>query len=196
MNDTLTLRDIDDYVEALLAFLPTQSQIQMIEDYSSIIENNLQYQRIVRRKLRIARSHNVFDNVNIEELQSESKSKFISIMDIIERTLEDYKIHVKNQLETTFTISRKVSFALTRGDSVDEKHVTVGYDPERLTFILTVDSKMAELYEFVLIIDGKEVKPSHIDYESDTYISFENIEQDQKFEIEIRNKKIIQQDNG
>ena len=59
MNDTLTLRDIDDYVEALLAFLPTQSQIQMIEDYSSIIENNLQYQRIVRRKLRIARSHKI-----------------------------------------------------------------------------------------------------------------------------------------
>ena len=120
MNDTLTLRDIDDYVEALLAFLPTQSQIQMIEDYSSIIENNPQYQRIVRRKLRIARSHNVFDNVNIEELHLESESKFISIMDIIERKLEDYKIHVKNQLETTFTISRKVSFALTRGDSVDE----------------------------------------------------------------------------
>ena len=76
MKQTLTLEDIDDYVKALTAFLPTPDQRQMIEEYASIIEKNPQYQIVVQRELNLIGVPDAF-----------LKPQTICISDIIENKL-------------------------------------------------------------------------------------------------------------
>ena len=54
MKQTLTLEEIDDYVQALTAFLPTPAQRKLIQEYQYAIEKNPQYQVLIQRKLAIA----------------------------------------------------------------------------------------------------------------------------------------------
>ena len=51
MKQTLTLEDIDDYVQALTAFLPTPAQRKLIQEYQYAIEKNPQYQVLDSKKI-------------------------------------------------------------------------------------------------------------------------------------------------
>ena len=120
MKQTLTLEDIDDYVQALTAFLPTPAQRKLIQEYQYAIEKNPQYQVLIQRKLAIA-------NIPTTFLQNQT----ISIQEIIENTLQELKVKVQGQIEKTFSVSTyRMSFV--RGEDVDMNQIFAPVTMERM----------------------------------------------------------------
>lgn len=173
MKQTLTLEDIDDYVQALTAFLPTPAQRKMIQEYQSAIEKNPQYQVLIQRKLAIA-------NIPTTFLQKQT----ISIQEIIENTLQELKVKVQGQIEKTFSVSTyRMSFA--RGEDVNMNQIGIGYQDHELD--LYVHPELLKNYSFILMKDGQEILPDEIIEEGgEGYIIFDHIDEDDEFEIIIK----------
>lgn len=173
MKQTLTLEDIDDYVQALTAFLPTPTQRKLIQEYQYAIEKNPQYQVLIQRKLAIA-------NIPTTFLQKQT----ISIQEIIENTLQELKVKVQGQIEKTFSVSTyRMSFA--RGEDVDMNQIGIGYQDHELD--LYVHPELLKNYSFILMKDGQEILPDEIIEEGgEGYIIFDHIDEDDEFEIIIK----------
>lgn len=175
MKQVLTLEEIDDYVEAIVAFLPTPAQRQFIQECEYAIKQNPQYNIVIQRKLNIARVPDIL-----------SSRQMISIKEIMTNTLHDFKVLVQDQIDKTFYVS-SYGMAFSRGEDVLINHLNIEYADNELT--LFVHPSLLQSYSFLIIKDNQKIMPDEIIEEGgEGYIIFHNVKEEDVFELIIKQK--------
>lgn len=131
----LSIKEIDEYVEALIAFLPSQQQMDLISKLTPYIESDTYTLQLVKTKIEMAQIQ--------EEMYRVESMKDAPM--ILATFLTNKLDEIKNDLTTLFQVKELSSFyCYARGedDEMKKEEIYVDYDEDERILFVNLDKQM------------------------------------------------------